>query len=428
MSAMEPSGTFAPYRQDKFSSKFTRMTTDISTGVSCRSSRLPSLETNFSYPRLSRHESSQSQSSNGSYPGMTDASDSDISFDFDDDGMYNTSAGELWDSFWPDSTESSSIYQQSQEDSLPLLQPQKRGDYFKTSPTRHQPSGTDGDTIKITTRGYDQGDEELVSPCDTTKPPPLQPTPKKSPVTYSVYPKAPVISVQRHPHPPRTSSLSFEPPSPPRRTSFLRSSRSSAGLKSSKSTYNVNPLFIVPSIISSSNVVSLQERPSTARKTAASVPVSPVYPPPPTPKTLRSSTSAFNLRDRARFRSSNNRGLASHNVTAPLVPLLPSPMPELLPTRPQVERFVSVFELDSDTESEADTADEGHSFAKRIARGLQKRSTIEKRAVAERKAVTAGLAALHADSLKKNSEGNPRDSLSRKRGGSLGRIFGFIGI
>ncbi|TGJ85651.1 hypothetical protein E0Z10_g3100 [Xylaria hypoxylon] len=356
---------------------------------------------------------------------MTDASDSDASCD--DDGMYNTSASELWDSFWPDSTESSSIYQQFQEYNFPLLQPEQRGDYLNVNPTRRQLSDADDDTIKIATREHYPQEEELVSPHDTIQPPPLQSTPKKSPVTYSVYPKPPVISMQRHPHPPRTSSLSFEPPSPPRRPSFLRCSRSSAGLKCGKSTHNVDSHFIAPSIISCSSVASLQQRSSTAGHTAASVPVSPAYPPPPTPKTLRPITSAFNLRDKARVHS-NSRGPVSHNVTAPLAPLLPSPMPELLPTRPQVERFVSVFDLDSDTESETEAAGQSRSFAKRIARGLQKRSTIERRALAERKAVTSGLTALDAGSLDKDSEGNPRDSLSRKRGGSLGRIFGFIGM
>ncbi|GAW22475.1 hypothetical protein ANO14919_120120 [Xylariales sp. No.14919] len=423
---MEPSDTLLPCRQNIFLSESTRRTAGINTDVGHRSSRLPSLRTNFSYPRLSRHGSNESRSSNGSIPGMTDTSDSDLSFD--DDGMYNTSAGELWDSFWPDSPDDSSIiYRQSQEESLPLLQPRQREDYFKLNPTRFQPSNADSDTIKITTREYNPQEEEPVSPRHTIQPPPSQSTPKKSPQTYSVYPKPPVISIQRHPHPPRTSSLSFEPPSPPLQPSFLRGSRSSAGLKSSKSTHNVHSLFIAPSILSYGNMPSPQQRSQAAENMAASVPVSPVYPPPPTPRTLRPSTSAFNLRDKARPRS-NNRGLASHNVTAPLAPLLPSPMPERLPTRPQVERFVSVFELDSDTESEADTAEEGRSFAKRIARGLQKRSTTERRPVAERKAAISKFTALDADSPDKDSEGNPRDSLSRKRGGSLGRIFGFMRI
>ncbi|KAI0908687.1 hypothetical protein F4823DRAFT_480432 [Ustulina deusta] len=436
---MESSNTFAPYQQDKFLSGAPRMTTHMTSGIGYRASRRPSLRTNFSYPKLSRHESNESRSSSGSVPGMTDASDSD--FSFDEDGIYNTSAGELWDSFWPDNVESSSIYRQSQESYLPLLQPSQSRDCLKVNPIRHQPYDADDETIKIATREYDPRADEPPSPRTTIQSPPLQstlllstpsrPTPKRSPVTYSVYPKPPVVSVPRHPHPPhppRTSSLSFEPPSPPPRPSFLRGSRSSAGLKFSKSTHNMNSLFIAPSVIPYNNkVASPQQRSSTAANTAASVPVSPAYPPPPTPKTLRPSTSAFNLRDKARVRNANSGFVSHHGVTAPL---LPSPLPAPLPTRPQ---FVSVFELDSDSESETD-ADEEPSFARRIARGLHKRRTIEKkRGVAGRKArrAAAGLnaATLDASSSGKDREERLRDggSLSRKRGSSLGRIFGFIG-
>jgi hypothetical protein len=50
--------------------------------------------------------------------------------------------------------------------------------------------------------------------------------------------------------------------------------------------------------------------------------------------------------------------------------MLPSVLPEPQPTKPQVQRFVSVFELDSDSETEVDKGN--NSFAKRIARGLHK--------------------------------------------------------
>jgi hypothetical protein len=95
-----------------------------------------------------------------------------------------------------------------------------------------------------------------------------------------------------------------------------------------------------------------------------------------------------------------------------------------------MERFVSVFELDSDSETEAVTADESNnSFAKRIARGLHKKSASEKRGFLERKAVTAGFTALSADNPVKDYEEKPGESgsLGRKRGGSLGRIFGLMG-
>ncbi|KAK5636247.1 hypothetical protein RRF57_011959 [Xylaria bambusicola] len=405
-------------------------------------SRQSTSRANFSYPRLSRHESNESRSSNGSVPGMTDASDSDMSFD--DDGSYNTSAGELWDSFWPDNAEPPSTYRYSQESQISLLQPKQHKDYLNIDPMCCQSGVVDNDeTIKVAIRGYDWQEEKPPSPRTRTQPPssqstpllttPPRPAPKRSPVTYSVYPKPPVFNVPRLPHPPRTSSLSFEPPSPPRRSSFLRGSRSSAALRASKSTHNMHSLFIAPTTTPFNKVASSQQLSSTATNTAASVPVSPVYPPPPTPRTLRPSTSAFNLRDKVRMRS-NTRGSTSQNhITAP-PQLLPSPLPEPLPTRPQ---FVSVFELDSDSDSEADAAaEESRNFARRWARGLHKRSTVEKRGVvAERKVSSAcgygggPVSTSDADSGDKGGDERLRDggSLSRKRGGSLGRIFGFIG-
>ncbi|KAI0428260.1 hypothetical protein F5Y09DRAFT_292696 [Xylaria sp. FL1042] len=452
---MESFNNLAPYHQDSFLAEASKMVNQITTGRGHRSSRRPSLRTNFSYPKLVRHGSNESRSSNGSIPGMTDTSDCDLSFDeVDEDGIYNTSAGELWDSFWPDDAESSSIYRQSHESHLPLLQPRQRKDYLKINPTGRSPFGPDDETIKIATDECDYWEEEPPSPRTSIQPPllgstpllstPPRPVQKRSPVTYSIYPTPqPVASVPRLPHPPRTSSLSFEPRSSPRRPSFLLNSRSSAALKASKSIHNMNSLFIAPSTMPHNNKVSVsQECPPTTAKKAASVPVSPVYPPPPTPRTLRPSTSAFNLRDKVRSRS-ESKGSALHNhnhsnnATAPLAPLLPSPLPEPIPptpaTRPQ---FVSVFELDSDSESETEAADEGPSFARRIARGLHKRSTIEKRGgVAERKVsgsaavAAAGLnaATLYAGPSEKYG-GDRGGSLSRKRGGSLGRIFGLIGM
>ncbi|KAI1311188.1 hypothetical protein F5Y03DRAFT_411045 [Xylaria venustula] len=446
---MESLNTLTPYQQDNPLLETTSMAIQMPTGTGNRSSRRPSLRTNFSYPKLIRHESNESRSSNGSAPGMTDASDSDISFD--EDGIYNTSAGELWDSFWPDDEEPSTTYRQSQESLRPLLRPKHQKDYLKINPIHCTPFTAAEGTFKITTRGYDpEEEEEPPSPCTMTQPAPLEstlllstpprPMPKRSPVTYSIYPKPTAVvsvpvSVPRHPHPPRTSSLSFEPPSPPRRPSFLRGSRSSAALKASKSTHNMNSLFIAPSAMPY-NINKTETSPQQATS-ATSVPVSPAYPPPPTPRTLRPSASAFSLRDKIRARSSDSKGSASHDhhdntttSTAALTPLLPSPLPEpLQPTTAPAARsqFVSVFELDSDSES----ADErGASFARRITRGLHKKSTNEKRAVAQRKA-SASAAVSHSaalDAALSEKEGGERGgSLSRKRGGSLGRIFGFIG-
>ncbi|KAI0805139.1 hypothetical protein GGR55DRAFT_299704 [Xylaria sp. FL0064] len=450
---MESLNTLATYDQDGFLSETSIMATQIITGGGRRSSsRRPSLRTNFSYPKLVRHGSNESRSSNGSVPGMTDASDCESSFDeVDEDGIYNTSAGELWDSFWPDDAESSSIYRQSHESHVPLLQPRQRKDYLKINPTCRSPFDPDDETIKISTNEYDI-EEEPLSPCTTVQPPLLASTPllstpprsvqKRSPVTYSIYPKPqPVLSVPRLPHPPRTSSLSFEPPSSPRRPSFLRSSRSSAALKASKSIHNMNSLFIAPSTVpyaNSNKVSSPQEHSSALGKTAASVPVSPAYPPPPTPRTLRPSSSAFSLRDKFRPRS-DNKDLSSHNhdhsnnALTPLASLFPSPLPDpIRPTSAARSQFVSVFELDSDSESETEAADERHSFARRFAKGLHKRSTIEKRGgVAERKVSSSAAAAgpnaatLYAGTSEKVG-GDRSESLSRKRGGSLGRIFGLM--
>ncbi|KAI1365385.1 hypothetical protein F5Y08DRAFT_175616 [Xylaria arbuscula] len=458
------------YRQDNSALEPAEMTPHAAAGIGDMSSRRTSSRANFSYPSLSRHESNESRSSNGSIPGMTDASDSDISFD--DDGSYNTSAGELWDSFWPENAESSSsAYRYSQESQVALLQPRQQKDYLKINPVSyHQYAGADDDTIKISDRGYDLQEEEPPSPRTSIKPLPTQstpllstpprPAPKRSPVTYSVYPKPPVYNIPRLPHPPRTSSLSFEPPSPPRRPSFLRGSRSSAALKASKSIHNMHSLFIAPSTAPPPNKATAL---SSAKGAAASVPVSPLYPPPPPLRTLRPSTSAFSLRDKIRLRSSDsttNRGPTSQTHSATMAPppqLLPSPLPEqpLLTTRPH-HQFVSVFELDSDSEAEADddaAAAEGgresRSFARRWARGLHKNKRSgagagEKRGgVAERKAssstsssgpsslTTTTTAATVSLSDADYDEGDVQrlsngGSLSRKRGGSLGRIFGFI--
>lgn len=73
-----------------------------------------------------------------------------------------------------------------------------------------------------------------------------------------------------------------------------------------------------------------------------------------------------------------------------------------------LERFVSVFEFDSDSETEANV-DQSNSFAKRIARGLHKKSGSEKRGVAERKVPTAGLPSLDAEASSKDPRERPRN-------------------
>ncbi|TRX94049.1 hypothetical protein FHL15_005127 [Xylaria flabelliformis] len=410
------------------------MTTSTATEVATKLSRRSSPRDNFSYPRLSRHGSNESRSSDGSVPGMTDTSDSEISFD--EDGIYNTSAGELWDSFWPDST-TSSIPRQSQEYHPGLLHSRQYSNDFEIDidPLKRQhPFDAHGDAAKITTKDQSSEVDLFMAQSRAFQSSPSQCTPKKSPVAYSVYPKIPVMGMQRYPHPPRTSSLSFEPPAPPRRPLFP-SRNPSAALQSCEPGHNINSVFIAPSLALNGETTS-QQQSSITVKTAVSVPVSPAYPPPPPPRPLRPTTSAFHLGDIIQAHQSqntttttnnNNKESVSHNVMAPPAPLLPSPLPEPLPVRPQPERFVSVFEFDSDSETEAD--DEGTSFAKRIARGLHKKSGSPKRGAAQRKGLTTRFASLDADASRKDlTEGLRNDSsLSRKRGGSLGRIFGLMG-
>lgn len=104
--------------------------------------------------------------------------------------------------------------------------------------------------------------------------------------------------------------------------------------------------------------------------------MSPAYPPPPPPRALRPSVSAANLREEI-----SGSETTRHNVTAPLPPLAPSPAiipseplvppPQPAPPASEQQRFVSVFELDSDAESIAETGSGsgnggGAGFAKRF--------------------------------------------------------------
>ncbi|KAI1259888.1 hypothetical protein F5Y18DRAFT_285766 [Xylariaceae sp. FL1019] len=417
---MDITTLFSPSRQERILPEAGVGHIDVISEAVTPLPRKPSLRTNFSYPSLSRHESSESRSSNGSLPGMTDSSDSDLSFDDDCVYRYNTSAGQLWDSFWPDNVVS------PVNEPYPAVLPATNGrDYFSVNHSRRQPPVEDDDTIRIApiSQSRKTGDSSQGQRDSRASP---QRKTIKTPVTYSVYPKTCETTVQRRPHPPRTSSLTFNPPPPPRRQLFSKGSKPHATLRSSKSSYNLTSIFTAPPVLITSEFISKSPRSSTKATAAVSVPVSPAYPPFPLPNTLRASASASALRDANR--ASNG---TCHNATAPLTPLLPSSMPEgPLPRRPRVERFVSVFELDSDSDREGDDGDESsNSFAKRIARGLHKKSASEKRGVAERKAVTADLTAVDPG-VTENDLGTqkPKDggSLSRKRGGSLGRILGLM--
>ncbi|KAI0010425.1 hypothetical protein F4779DRAFT_306440 [Xylariaceae sp. FL0662B] len=392
--------------------------------VPTRPSRSSNLNTNFSYPKrdghLSRHESSDSRSSltsTGSMPGMTDSSDSEVSFD--DDCSYNTSASELWDSFWPDNTI-------ALDERYPaVLRTSQTQDYFAKSFPKHRSQNSEDDTVTISQPG--QCLKAVGSKCELSGPPasPARPPSRKAPATYSVYPKPHPIDLRRIHLPPRTSSLNSEPPSPPRRMPTLKTSKSSHNLRSKPSFHiTVPPTHPPPPPPSTSSTKSSAPQPTTSTTTTSttkSVPVSPAFPPPPLPKVLRPSNSAFNLRDMKRRRPTSQarqiQQTTQHNATAPLSPLLPVAAPDPRP-RPQLERFVSVFEHDSD--AEPDSA--GAGFARRIARGLHKKSASEKRGGGG----SSGAGAEGGDDKERDGEGGGGggSSPARKRGGSLGRILG----
>ncbi|KAI1417420.1 hypothetical protein F5Y13DRAFT_152793 [Hypoxylon sp. FL1857] len=360
--------------------------------------RKSSLTNNFSYPRpdghLCRHESSDSRSSlmsNGSLPGMTDSSDSETSFE--EDSNYNTSASELWDSFWPDSTIAPG------EQYPVLLRASQTPNYFTKSFSKRKSEEVD-DTITISKLEH-HSKKALNSQCETPVPQlsPPRPSTRNGSPTYSVYPKIEPTSPLRIPLPPRTSSLNTVPLSPPRRQA-LKLAKSTVNLKASKSSHSLRPQHAIPPV----------SKMPLLPVSASSVPVSPAYPPPPPPQTLRPAASVFNLRDR-----NNSLSQAQHNTTAPLSPLsreVPMLEPQQ-PPQPQAERYISVFEVDSDAESYM----ESNSFTKRIARGFHKKSASEKRS-------TSGRRASDGSDLQVSEKEKGKESPSRKRGGSLGRILG----
>ncbi|KAI0602604.1 hypothetical protein F4775DRAFT_600640 [Biscogniauxia sp. FL1348] len=455
--------------------------------------RNSSLGANFSYPRPdrpSRHESSESRSSvtsTGSLPGMTDASDSDASFE--DDCNYNTSASELWDSFWPDSTP------ESEQQYPAFLRGSRSRDYFNVHASGHQSHDVEDDTIKITQLEHEPKITSRSYGGAREQPSPARSEMRRAPVSYSVYPRSSRTDVRRVELPPRTSSLNPELSTQSGRKPFLRAAKSSAALKYSKSSQSFHPLDFTPPnsatieplpssppyLLSRPTTSSSSSSPSSSKATAHSVPVSPAYPPPPVPRALRPSTSALTLRENQPRNPPQRKHLAlapplpiSHNATAPLgppckptAPMLrtralhlhlppPSapptgPLPSPPPPPPQQQRFVSVFEFDSDSDDDSSDADanagsgsrrrgsDGETasrLAKRIARGLgHKKSASEKQR--GRVPVTPVLGGgggggefekkhHHDDHVEGSGTGDKRGqgSLSRKRGGSLGRIFG----
>ncbi|KAI1141167.1 hypothetical protein F5Y05DRAFT_301102 [Hypoxylon sp. FL0543] len=369
-----------------------RCSTDV---IASGPPRKSSLTNNFSYPRpeehLRRHESSDSRSSltsNGSLPGMTDSSDSETSFE--EDINYNTSASELWDSFWPDHTVAPG------EQYPVLLRASQTPNYFSKGFSKGKSEETD-DTVTISKLERDSK-KTSKSQCKTPVPQlsPARPSTRNGSPTYSVYPKIEPTNPLRVPLPPRTSSLSTVPLSPPRRQA-LKSTKSTMNLKSTKSSHGLRPQHVMPPV----------SKMPVLPTSASSVPPSPAYPPPPPPRTLRPAVSAINLRDR-----NNSLGQMQHNATPPLSPLSQA-VPILEPQQPQAENYISVFEVDSDAESYM----ESNSFTRRIARGFHKKSASEKRSTSGRRASDGSDS--HGPEKEKGKE-----SPSRKRGGSLGRILG----
>ncbi|KAK9777370.1 hypothetical protein SCAR479_06099 [Seiridium cardinale] len=358
---------------------------------------------NFSYPRPDghpiRHESADSRSSvnsNGSLPGMTDSSDSEASAD--DDYHYNSSASELWDSFWPNGAERTHRTQKSQSSVVSQSQSQDHFslDYYTT--TRFEE--TEDDAVTITQAGQDATGAKS-SQWPLSRPPSTQQDSKSAPgtISYSVYPKPTPLPTRITQLPPRSSSLTLEPSVPP-----LKTSKSFGHLRArlaSPPTLQLTP----PSAPSDT---------TTAQTSAIPVPAPLLCP----PQRLRPSTSACNIREKSH-----------HNAAAPLCPVPVPPIPDQLRSAPpQIEHFVSVFDFDSDSEP----AIENDTFAKRIARGLQHKKSLKEMGSKKTEGHLKGhkKSASEKSTLsphKKSSTANDESggSLGRKRGGSLGRMLGF---
>ncbi|KAK8005193.1 hypothetical protein PG990_011230 [Apiospora arundinis] len=283
---------------------------------------MPSQKANFSYPRpdsrVIRHEPTDSRSSmtsNGSVPGMTDASDSEASAD--DDFHYNASASELWDSFWPNDASRIQGLQQPQGSASPSLD---TPDYFAATavPSKSEDDGT------IAIPSAERQSQQLKAfqwPLPSPRTSRLRPIHTRVPATTSVCPKAvdeesasssqtsiPARSTSLVPEAPRQQHLIKRKP--------LRSSKSIANLSVSKSRPHLHPLYEAPTA-STSN--------STIKQDVQSLPVSPAYPEPPS-MSLRPSASAFDMRrQNAEDAAAVLYNKTHHNATAPLAPFLPEP-------------------------------------------------------------------------------------------------------
>ncbi|KAK7972810.1 hypothetical protein PG988_006944 [Apiospora saccharicola] len=293
---------------------------------------MSSQKANFSYPRpdsrVIRHEPTDSRSSmtsNGSVPGMTDASDSEASAD--DDFHYNASASELWDSFWPNDTSRPQNVQQVQGSASPSIE---TSEYFTTTASPLKSERLDDGTLTIPSAEHQP--EQLRSfqwPLPNprnARPRPVQP---RAPATFSICPKAvdEESTSSQTPIPARSTSLTPEAAPRPQHT--------------------------------------IKRKPLRSSKSIANLAMS-----------LRPSASAFDMR---RQHAEDLEKRTYHNATAPLAPLPAQPFLEQSamaqrPARPQLERNVSVFECDSDDESDYEAESK---FVRRLTRGLQhKKSTI----------------------------------------------------
>lgn len=426
---------FTPFTESELGDYWTRPS---STSRPCSDRKswahdVPSPWSKVAYTRIERtnyrHEPSgslSSISSSSSAPGLTYASDSDASAD--EDSQYNISTSQLWDSFWQ-SIDAKSNLKSDQKPSK--IQPAQSDDYFTLSVLNHYTQDGDDDN---------NGESHIIDiPAPEREPPavplPLlrrttssrqsrrcavRPTsPRVHARTYSIFPEQqppPPPPRQLPALPPRTSSLASPtlpsaPPLPPTRAqkvngllSVLRPSRSIHNLRAAHS----DPLD-----------AALPPLPLTSH----SAPTSPGLPKPMS-LALRSSRSAFNLRAKA---ERCPKMPSQHNFAAPLAPLSPPPVPlcerplPALPvsSRPPANRFVSVFELDSDCESDVESSS---GLAKRIARGLHKKTPSGRRNVlpSRRPATADQDNAIPTEKELKEAE----NALARRRGGSLGRIFG----
>ncbi|KAK7917062.1 hypothetical protein PG985_010670 [Apiospora marii] len=383
---------------------------------------MPSQKANFSYPRpdsrVIRHEPTDSRSSmtsNGSVPGMTDASDSEASAD--DDFHYNASASELWDSFWPNDASRPQNLQQAQGAASPSIDTL---DYFTATTSPLKSERLDDGTITIPSAGHHP--EQLKSfqwPLPNPRNPRPRPVQPRAPATASICPKTVDVesTSNQTPIPARSTSLTPEAPRPQHtiKRKPLRSSKSIANLGISKPRPHLHPLYEAPTA-STSN--------STIKQDIQSLPVSPAYPDPPA-LSLRPSASAFDMRRQHAEDAAALEKKTYHNATAPLAPLPARPFLEQSamaqrPARPQLERNVSVFECDSDDESDYEAESK---FVRRLTRGLQhKKSTIG----GDRNSKAQGASTL-SPPVPPVGRVSRDGSETRKRGGSLGRILGLKG-